>query len=80
MGNDICDLTAQELQLVYKTRTTSPVEVMQAVLLRVEQLDPAVNAFCQIAADALDMARESEKRWQHKRPLGPLDGVPVSIK
>lgn len=80
MGDDICDLTAQELHALYKTGGTSPVEVMQAVLLRVEQLDPAVNAFCQIAADALDMARASETRWYRKRPLGPLDGVPVSIK
>jgi len=80
MGNDLCNLTAQELHVLYKAGSTSPVEVMQAVLLRVEQVDPAVNAFCQIAADALDMARASEKRWQNKRPLGPLDGVPVSVK
>ncbi|AJW99785.1 amidase family protein [Burkholderia gladioli pv. gladioli] len=80
MGSDICDLTAQELHILYETRGASPVEVMQAVLLRIEQLDPAVNAFCQIAADALDMARASETRWQHRRALGPLDGVPISVK
>ncbi|MBU9597947.1 amidase family protein [Burkholderia multivorans] len=80
MGDHICDLTAQELHALYKTGGASPVEVMQAVLLRIEQLDPAVNAFCQIAGDALDMARASEKRWQNRQPLGPLDGVPISIK
>ncbi|MFM0208062.1 amidase family protein [Paraburkholderia sediminicola] len=80
MSNDICDLTAQELHTLYKTGSASPVEAMQAVLARIEQLDPAVNAFCQIAADALDMARASETRWHHKRPLGTLDGVPISVK
>ncbi|MEX3916442.1 amidase family protein [Paraburkholderia sp. BR10872] len=80
MSSDICDLTAQELYALYKTRSTSPVEVMQAVLLRIEQLDPTVNAFRQIAADALYMARASETRWQHGKPLGPLDGVPISVK
>lgn len=80
MGNDICDLTAQELLTLYKTGDVSPAEVMQAVLLRIKQFDPAVNAFCQIAADALEMSRASEERWRHKRPLGPLDGVPISVK
>ncbi|WP_042264340.1 amidase family protein [Paraburkholderia heleia] len=80
MGDDICDLTAQELHALYKSGTTSPVEVTQAVLARIERLDPAVNAFCQIAPDALDMARASEKRWKGNRPLGPLDGVPISVK
>ncbi|MBB2930592.1 amidase family protein [Paraburkholderia silvatlantica] len=80
MNDDICDLTAQELHELYKTAEISPVEVMKAVLLRTEQLDPAVNAFCQISPDALDVARASERRWQSRRSLGPLDGVPVSVK
>lgn len=80
MQGDLCELTAQELQEIYRNGIGSPVEVMAAVLQRIERLDPAVNAFCQIAPDALDMARASETRWQRKRPLGPLDGVPISVK
>lgn len=80
MSSDMCDLTVQELHALYVRGGTSPVEVMNAVLHRVERLDPTVNAFCRIAEDALDMARASETRWHRKRPLGPLDGVPVSIK
>ena len=80
MSSDVCDLTAQELHALYVRGSTSPVEIMNAVLRRIEQLDPAVNAFCRIAEDALDMARASEARWHGKRPLGALDGVPVSIK
>ncbi|QNB16119.1 amidase [Paraburkholderia tropica] len=80
MNDDICDLTAQELHALYTSRRASPVEVMQAVLQRIEQFDPVVNAFCQIAADARDMARASETRWQQGRSLGPLDGVPISVK
>ncbi|MFM0651952.1 amidase family protein [Paraburkholderia sediminicola] len=80
MQGDLCELTAQELQELYRNGSVSPVEVMSAVLQRIERLDPAVNAFCQMAPDALDMARASETRWQRKRPLGPLDGVPISVK
>lgn len=80
MQGDLCELTAQELQELYRSGSASPVEVMAAVLQRIERFDPAVNAFCQMAPDALDMARASETRWQRKRPLGPLDGVPISVK
>ncbi|WP_454872215.1 amidase family protein [Paraburkholderia xenovorans] len=80
MQGDLCELTAQELQEIYRNGIGSPVEVMATVLQRIERLDPGVNAFCQIAPDALDMARASETRWQRKRPLGPLDGVPISVK
>ncbi|PRE45365.1 amidase family protein [Burkholderia multivorans] len=80
MQGDLCELTASELQALYRTRAVSPVEAMSAVLQRIEQLDPAVNAFREIATDAISMARASETRWQHGRPLGPLDGIPVSIK
>ena len=80
MNSDLCDLTVLELTTLYQAGTVSPVDVMQQVLTRITKFDPAVNGFCQIADDVLDMARASEHRWQRRSPLGPLDGVPVSIK
>ena len=42
---------------------------------------PALNGFCLVAADeALAAAAASEARWQGGEPVGPLDGVPTSIK
>ena len=44
-------------------------------------LDGALNAFRLVDAEAaLAAAAESERRWQAKAPLSPLDGIPVSIK
>ncbi|MEI7296296.1 amidase family protein [Paraburkholderia tropica] len=80
MDGDICDLTIQELNDLYRAGKASPIDAVTAILKRIELLDPSVNAFCQISADAVDMARASEERWQRKQPLGPLDGIPVSIK
>ncbi len=80
MNSELCDLTVLELTTFYQAGTVSPVDVMQQVLTRITRFDPAVNGFCQIADDVLDMARASEHRWQRRSPLGPLDGVPVSIK
>lgn len=44
-------------------------------------VDPQINAFCRVdAKEALAAARAAEKRWRKKKPLSPIDGVPVSIK
>ena len=59
--SELCDLTILELTTLYQTGTASPLDVMKQVLTRIRTFDPAVNAFCQIADDALDMARASEQ-------------------
>src|SRR5262249_42651361 len=56
-------------------------EVATAVLDRADALNPKVNAFVLLdRAAAQAEARQSEARWRNGAPLGPLDGVPVSIK
>ncbi|MFI4926092.1 MAG: amidase, partial [Burkholderiales bacterium] len=51
------------------------------VLQRIERLNPEYRAFvCVDAEGALAAARASEARWRARSALGPLDGVPVSIK
>jgi aspartyl-tRNA(Asn)/glutamyl-tRNA(Gln) amidotransferase subunit A len=78
---DLTRCTATELLDLYRRAEASPVEVTQAVLERIDKLNPVVNAFCFLAADeALDAARGSEFRWRRGKPMGPLDGVPTSIK
>ena len=82
---DLTQRTAHELLQLYRTGQASPVEATQAVLARIERLNPKINAFCLVDADAaLASARASESRWQAHRssgaPVGELDGVPTSIK
>ncbi|HVV19698.1 MAG TPA: amidase [Pseudonocardiaceae bacterium] len=75
------DLTATELLAGYRTGALSPVEACDAVLARIEDVDPVLNAFCLVDADgARKLAAESARRWARGEPGGPLDGVPVSIK
>ena len=77
----LADCTAHELQALYRSGQTTPVEATQAVLARIEQRNPALNACCLVAAeDALASARAAQARWQQGQPLSPLDGVPASIK
>lgn len=78
---DLTQCTATELLDLYRRGAASPVEATSAVLERIERVDPVLNAFCLVDADAaLDAARASEARWQRGEPVGPLDGVPTSIK
>lgn len=78
---DLGTLTAAELLRLYRRRAASPVEATRAALDRIARFNPAVNAYCHVDEDgALAAARESEARWQAGRPMGPLDGVPSSIK
>lgn len=81
MVTDLCSLSATALVALYRSRTTSPVDVARAVLARIERLNPGLNAFCWLDPDTtLAMAHDSEARWVKGTPLGLLDGVPVSIK
>ncbi len=80
-ATDLADRSAVELLRLYRSGAASPVEATRAVLARIERFNPALNAFCHVAAeDALAAARASEARWKQQTPCGALDGVPVSIK
>ena len=80
-ATDLADCSATELLQLYRSRQASPVEATRAVLARIDQLNPVLNAFCHLAPDeALASAQASEARWRQGRPMGVLDGVPTSIK
>lgn len=84
-ATDLTQRPAHELLQLYRSRQASPVEVTQAVLARIERLNPQINAFCVVDPDAaLASARASEARWQAHRssgaPVGELEGVPTTIK
>lgn len=78
---ELAQSPAAGLLAAYAAREVSPVEITEAALRRIDQHNPAVNAFCLVDEErALAAARESEKRWQSGTQHGLLDGVPVSIK
>ncbi|WP_454713987.1 amidase [Caulobacter segnis] len=75
------DLTATELSRLYGDGEVSPVEVTQAVLARIEAWEPDLAATWALDAQAaMEAARASAARWRRGESLGPLDGVPVTIK
>src|SRR3954447_14949454 len=80
-GERLIDLTATELGAAFADRSISPVEVVDAVLDRADAWEPAIHALYACDPDAARLAaKESESRWRGGTALGPLDGVPVTVK
>jgi aspartyl-tRNA(Asn)/glutamyl-tRNA(Gln) amidotransferase subunit A len=74
-------MPATELVALYAARRASPVETTAAALAAIERHNPTLNAYCLVDGPrALEQARQSEARWMRGTPLGPIDGVPTSIK
>lgn len=81
MTGSVGFLSASELVAQYRERQLSPVEVARAVLERIEQINPTINAFTTVTAElALQQAAAAERAYATGEQPAPLAGVPVSIK
>lgn len=76
-----CDLGAVELRRAIGAGELSPVELLSSCLARIDDVDPAVNAFVTVDRDgARSAAVEAERAVRRGDPLGPLHGLPIGIK
>jgi aspartyl-tRNA(Asn)/glutamyl-tRNA(Gln) amidotransferase subunit A len=74
-------LSAGEITAGYRTKAISPVELLEQLLIRSEELNPRLNAFIHIDAElALDTARLAEREITAGRLRSNLHGVPMGIK
>jgi aspartyl-tRNA(Asn)/glutamyl-tRNA(Gln) amidotransferase subunit A len=72
---------AVELARMIRAKEISPVEVAAVFAERIERINPKVNAFCTLTLDqAGEAAKKAEAAVMEGRPLGPLHGVPFSVK
>jgi len=78
---DLAFTAAAELAGMVARRALSPVELVDAVLARIERAQPVLNAFITIAAEeARAAARMAEARLMRGEAVGALYGVPFSVK
>ena len=74
-------LTAAEIGSAYAAGKLAPVELVNALLARIEKLDSRINAFIDVGAErALEDARNAEKEIRAGHIRGPLHGVPIGLK
>jgi len=80
MSSELTYSDATKLAELIRTREVSPVEVMKAHLDRIEALNPTINAIVTISDHALDSAKAAEAAVLKGDELGPLHGVPFTVK
>lgn len=79
--NDLLFCSALELRERVRARQLSSAEITEAVLDRIDQTQPTLNAFITVdRAGAMNAARAADEMVQRGEALGALHGVPVSIK
>src|ERR1700761_8797933 len=81
MAERICGMDAVTLAAAIKKKELSPVEVVDAHLARIGELEPVIHSFClTIPEHARYEARELETRIMRGEEVGPLAGVPIGVK
>ncbi|MFQ5872412.1 MAG: amidase [Dehalococcoidia bacterium] len=80
MHEEICYASAYELAEQVRRKAVSPVELVRTHLERIEAVNPKINAIVIFAEDALDRAKEAEAAVMRGDELGPLHGVPYTLK
>lgn len=79
--SEIWEQTATRIAADVRSRNLSALEVTQAHLARLDAVNPAINAVVQdCSEDALDAARQVDAALDRGEDMGPLCGVPVTIK
>jgi amidase len=80
-NNALLPLSSVELRRRIGTKEISPVELLEACIERIEQINPAVNAITGTCfARARREAKQAEKAALDGDSLGPLHGLPAGIK
>ena len=78
---DLCFSPAAQLVDDIASGRLSPMELTEAVIARIEALDPKLNAFATFTPErAMDGAKAAAQAIADGKTLGPLHGVPITIK
>ena len=80
MTSEMIYSDATELAELIRSRQISPVDVVQAHLDRIAAVDPKINAIVTVSEHALAAAKAAEDAVARGDALGPLHGVPFTVK
>ena len=78
--DDVASMSATQVAAAIRAGRASSVEIVPACLDRIAEVNPRINAVVRFADDAMDLAREADVARAAGGVLGPLHGVPFTIK
>ncbi len=80
-AEELCFTPAVELREMMRKKVISPVELIRTFLEQIDKVNPAINAYCTLVSEmALEAAKKAESAIMQGGEVGPLSGLPVSIK
>ncbi len=80
-ASDLTSLTLKQASDALRAKSTSPVDLTEACLARIEKYDHSVNSFITVTKDqAMEAARAAEADQKRGKWRGPLHGIPVAVK
>ncbi len=78
---DICFMSAYDMAEMIKNQELSSIEITEAIIERIERLNPIINAYCTTTFDlARNSAKKADEAVKKGEKLGILNGIPTSIK
>jgi aspartyl-tRNA(Asn)/glutamyl-tRNA(Gln) amidotransferase subunit A len=81
MDSELCFAPATELRQKIAAREVSIVELTELFYQRISELNPKLNAYLALCPEqALADAHKSQEAVQKGKALGPLHGIPISVK
>ena len=81
MDESLSFASVHNLATLVEKKELSPVEITRHFLDRIDQYDPALNAYITVTADrALAVAHAAEAAISGGQYLGPLHGIPIALK
>src|SRR5918912_2347943 len=78
---DLTTLTIRELSSLISSRRISCVELIDQMIGKIKRLNPRLNAFITITEDSARRdAKHADSLIRRGKYLGPLHGIPISVK
>jgi amidase len=79
-SSEIVFQSATKLAELIRSRAVSPVEIVEAHLRRIEELNSTLNAIVTMAPAIIDEAKKAEQCLMNGGTVGPLHGIPFTVK
>ncbi|MBY9012319.1 MAG: amidase, partial [Candidatus Lokiarchaeota archaeon] len=78
---EICYMPAYKMVNAIKNQEITSEEITETIIERIERINPIINAYCTPTFDlARELAKKSDDKVKKGEKLGPLNGIPTSIK